>query len=308
MKKTGLIGIGVISKYILYGLEFSNFLKLVSFCDIDAKKETEIEDENISFFDDYIEMIRKEKLNYVIISTPPSTHYEIIKKCLNEDVNVIVEKPAVLDLREWDELVELAKKKNLVLEVIYHWQNGAEVKQFLKETDLKGLKKISVSANDPYSEDRKTAISDRVRLGGSWIDSGVNILSLLKLFLPFNSFKILKVDNVICEKYNIPIASKVNLIIDDVIVDINIDWRNNLNQKITKLKFDDTEVVLHHTDQSIIYENETKQCSSYSRLGTHYKNYFARFNGKSDLESGRKIHELLLEVRDCYEKNRKVLY
>lgn len=303
MKKTGLIGLGVISKHILYGLNFSKVLKLVSFADIDKKAKERTTDLNCNFYTDYIEMIRKEKLDYVIIATPPGTHYAIIKNCLNESANVIVEKPAVLNLKEWDELVCLANKNQLLFEVIYHWQNGAEVKKFLKEFDLKGIKKIKISANDPYSADGKTAIADRVRLGGSWIDSGVNILSLLKLFLPFNKYEITKIKNVLCKDSKIPIASKVDLKIDDTDIEIDIDWRNNLNQKITEIEFEDKKVVLHHSNQSIICQNKVKKCSSIERLHTHYKNYFTKFDETTDVESGRKIHEILLKVRDDYEKN-----
>lgn len=303
MKKTGLIGLGVISKHILYGLKFSKVLKLVAFADIDENAEQKVDNLSYSFFTDYMQMIKKEKLDYVIIATPPNTHYEIIKNCLNLGVNVIVEKPAVLDLKQWDELVSLANKKQLIFEVIYHWQNGAEVKQFKKEFDLKTIKKIKISSNDPYSKDAKTAISDRVRLGGSWIDSGVNILSLLKLFLPFDKYEIINVNNVFCINSKIPIASNVNLIIDNVEIEIEIDWRNNLNQKITQIEYKNKQVVLHHSNQSIILKDKVINCSSEDRLNTHYKNYFSKFNQTSDLDASRKIHEILLKVRDCYEKN-----
>ena len=308
MKKTGLIGLGVISKYIIYGLKYSKLLELKAFADIDEKTKEKIKDHKGNFYYDYIEMIRKEKLDYVIIATPPQTHYEIIKKCLNEGVNVIVEKPGVLDLKEWNELVELAKSKSLIFEVMYHWQNGAEVKQFIADYDLSKIKRIKIISNDPYSEDGRTAIADRVGLGGSWIDSGINILSLLKMFLPFKEYKILKVSNVLCENSKIPIASDIKLTIDDVIVDIEIDWRNRINQKTTEVDFIDKKVILNHTMQKIICDNHEKCCSKIERLKTHYRNYFVKFNENIDLEASRKVHEILLRVRDIYEKNQKVYY
>ena len=298
MKKTGLIGLGVISQHILNGLNYSKFLKLVAFADIDKKAKDKFYEHELSFFTDYIEMLKKQKLDYVIIATPPHTHYEIIKNCLSKDINVSVEKPAVLDLIQWDELTKLANDEQLTFEVIYHWQNGEEVKEFLKCFNPTGLKKIKISSNDPYSTDGKTAIRDRIRLGGSWIDSGVNILSLLKLFLPFNSYKIIKVENVLCKNSQIPIASKVELIIDRIVVEIDIDWRNNLNQKISEFIYLDKKIVLHHSNQSIIIEDKEDVCSTEVRLNTHYKNYFSKFNGKSDLDAGRKIHEILLKVRE----------
>lgn len=301
MKKTGLIGLGSISKHIFYGIQFSKMLKLVSCADVDEKTKEKANENNCSFFTDYIEMIKQEKLEYVIIATPPSTHYDIIKNCLNAGVNVLVEKPAVLDLNQWDEVVALAKQKNLHFEVIYHWQNGEEIKK-IKNFDLSVVKNIKISSNDPYSQDGKTALPDRVALGGSWIDSGINILSVLQIYLPLNTYKILKVENVFCEQTNIPIASKVDLLIDSVNVEIEIDWRNNLNQKITELGFDDEKIILHHSHQSIIRNGEEEVYSTEVRMNKHYKNYFSRDNHNVDLIGGRKIHEILLKVRDCYEK------
>lgn len=55
----------------------------------------------------------------VIIATPPSTHYSLVKTCLESNKNVICEKPFVFSPVEAFELVALAEAKQLKLLVNY---------------------------------------------------------------------------------------------------------------------------------------------------------------------------------------------
>ncbi|MBR1985181.1 MAG: hypothetical protein IKA31_05500, partial [Clostridia bacterium] len=107
----------------------------------------------------------------------------------------------------------------------------------------------------------------------------------------------------LCKKTNLPIYSNVDLEIDNVKVNIEIDWRNNLNQKITHIKLGENIVTLHHSNQCIIYNNKTINCFKNDRLTTHYYNYYKNFKEKSNYITSRKIHKNLLEVRRLYEKN-----
>lgn len=54
-------------------------------------------------------------INAVIIATPASTHYSLIKESLNLGYHVLSEKPLTLNSLECEELTNLAKSKNLQL-------------------------------------------------------------------------------------------------------------------------------------------------------------------------------------------------
>ncbi len=58
----------------------------------------------------------------VLVSTPPHEHYEMVKRCLEDGKHVLVEKPFTTDLNQSNELVELAKQKNLMLAVNHNFQ------------------------------------------------------------------------------------------------------------------------------------------------------------------------------------------
>ena len=54
-------------------------------------------------------------IDAAIVSTPTKTHYEIVKFLLKHDVNVLVEKPLTTNLKDAEELYDLASEKNIVL-------------------------------------------------------------------------------------------------------------------------------------------------------------------------------------------------
>ncbi len=70
------------------------------------------------------EILADHEIKAVAIATPARTHYELAKAALEADRDVFVEKPLALTVREGEELVELAQKRDRVLMVghilIYH--------------------------------------------------------------------------------------------------------------------------------------------------------------------------------------------
>ena len=231
MKKVGIIGLGTITEYYLEGIKNSNTLELTAVCDTLINSVSKKYYEEYPFYLDYKEMIIKEGLDYIIISTPPKSHFEIAKYALENNVNVIVEKPATTNLKDLQYLMDLANQQNLIFEVMYHWQNGSEVIKFNEIYNKEEIKEIHTTVLDPYSSDEKNIDEAKVKLLGTWIDSGVNILSMIKMWLPFKSLVINNIKVQKCEKTKLPINVSVNALIDNVKVLINIDWTKHQNVK-----------------------------------------------------------------------------
>lgn len=79
------------------------------------------------------------KLDAVIISTPPKTHYEIAKDCLMHGLHVLVEKPMTLNSKHAEELIELAARKNLTLMVGHTFEYNSAVAAMKQYIDSKEL-------------------------------------------------------------------------------------------------------------------------------------------------------------------------
>ncbi len=94
---------------------------LVAVCDtsalvLDAFKKFS----KVNTYGDYKEMIEKELLEFVLIATPTRFHYPMVKYAMGKGLHVFCEKPFSLTTREGQELVLLAKSKELVNQVGYH--------------------------------------------------------------------------------------------------------------------------------------------------------------------------------------------
>ena len=59
-------------------------------------------------------------VDFACVATPDNRHFEAAKAILEAGASVLIEKPSVLKLPELDELVELARRKNLLAKVVYH--------------------------------------------------------------------------------------------------------------------------------------------------------------------------------------------
>ncbi len=189
MKTAGLIGLGTITKHYVEGIDRSSFLNLCAVSDLNPKAASRKFYSSLPFFADYKDMISSAKPDFAIISTPPESHFEIAKFCLENNTNVIIEKPVVLNIGEFDALCDLAKEKALKFITLFHWQGGIELDSFNAVYNPEDIKEINVFVSDPYSDDGKSINTNVQALMGAWIDSGVNALSKCLIYAIFGIIK-----------------------------------------------------------------------------------------------------------------------
>lgn len=299
MKRTGIIGLGIISQYYKMGLEQSSFLELVSVCDVQKNAASrEIYDE-FPFYNDYERMIEEEHLEYVVISTPPKTHYEIAKRCIELGVSVIVEKPAVTDKRQYDELLCLSEEKGVAFDVMYHFMTAPEMIGFKDNFDASKISSVRVEIMDKYSDDGKSINEQQREMCGAWLDSGSNALSMLACWFNLDNVQLLKHNAIRCEKTAEPLYVYVELMIDGIRTEIVVDWRKNINHKTAYLKYDGTDMEVSSTKQKIIYGQKEYSFAKIERLQAHYLNYFKNFKGESDRQADRSINNALLFINEA---------
>jgi len=81
----------------------------------------------ISFYPRYEAVLGQDTLHACVVATPPDTHYEIAKACLEAGKHVLVEKPLALKGEHARELFALAEKQDLVLMVDDTWRYHSAV-------------------------------------------------------------------------------------------------------------------------------------------------------------------------------------
>ncbi len=110
-----LIGCGRISpNHIAAAID--NGLEIVALCDIVPEKiEEKIRmfhlPETTHTYTDYQEMLSKERLELVAITTDSGKHAAIALNCIEEGCNLIIEKPIALSLEDADAVINKAKEK-----------------------------------------------------------------------------------------------------------------------------------------------------------------------------------------------------
>lgn len=145
----------------------------------------------------------------VVVATPTSTHYEIVKRALEKGKHVLVEKPITTDGKQADELCAIAEKQKLVLMVghVFLFNPAVQkVKEYIQAGDLGGLHYVSMvrtnlgpvrmdvdaawdlAAHDisivNYWLDAKPLTASAV--GGNWINEGIDDAVFATLRYPNN--------------------------------------------------------------------------------------------------------------------------
>ena len=117
MKKlnAAVIGVGHLGKEharIYHELEG---VELVGLCDSDPSKAEKASALGVDFVTDFRKLLGR--IDIASIATPTSTHFQIAQEVLNAGVHVLIEKPITNRLEDADELIEIAKRSNLTLQV-----------------------------------------------------------------------------------------------------------------------------------------------------------------------------------------------
>ncbi len=144
--KIGIIGLGRVFNHYLKNFIDSKFLKENELILCDSNKEL------ISKFKNdlnckgelNIEGLISQKPSFVIVASPSGLHYKHSKLCLENDINVLSEKPICMSIKEQLELTQIATTKNLRCGVIFQNRYNPSIKVLKKIVDEKFIGKINI--------------------------------------------------------------------------------------------------------------------------------------------------------------------
>lgn len=112
----GVIGVGHLGSLhskMYSEIESANFVGLF---DVDETKRKEAASKyKVKTFGSIEELLNS--VDAVSVATVTTTHFEVAKQALNAGKHVLIEKPITSTLAEADELIALAKKKNVLIQV-----------------------------------------------------------------------------------------------------------------------------------------------------------------------------------------------
>ncbi len=94
----------------------TNGIKLISVCDTNEKKASEIGAQfNVPYYTDINKVLEDPAVEAVYVVVPTGDHCNVAKQCLDAGKHVLVTKPMDVDYKRCDELINYANSKNLIL-------------------------------------------------------------------------------------------------------------------------------------------------------------------------------------------------
>jgi predicted dehydrogenase len=132
----------------------------------------------------YEELAQAPDIDVVYVSTVHSWHFAGARLCLQNGKSVLVEKPFTVHLRDTEELVSLARERNLFLmEALWARCNPlmVELKEFVDRGDLGEV--LQVQANLGPSAGRSPRLWDPALGGGILLECGVYPLAFAFQFM-----------------------------------------------------------------------------------------------------------------------------
>lgn len=115
MLNVGIIGCGKIADLHAMHIKRIPISEIRAVCDSEPLMARQMAERfNIeNYYSNVQEMFNKTKLDVVHVTTPPHSHYQLAKQCLEAGCNVYVEKPFTLNTHEAEDLINIANQTKL---------------------------------------------------------------------------------------------------------------------------------------------------------------------------------------------------
>jgi predicted dehydrogenase len=114
--KAGVIGVGYLGRFHAQKYQALEDVELVGVADVDPDRARQVASEcGCAHFSDYKELL--DQVDAVSIAVPTSFHHQVGFDALSAGVDILLEKPMTVTLAEADELIGLAEKNKLILQV-----------------------------------------------------------------------------------------------------------------------------------------------------------------------------------------------
>lgn len=115
--KVAVIGSGYWGKNLVRNYDRTGALKMICDTNEETLKNFKEQYPEVETVLSYADVLSNAEINGIIIATPAETHFTLAKEALLAGKHVYVEKPLVLDEKEAEELIKIAKDKDLILMV-----------------------------------------------------------------------------------------------------------------------------------------------------------------------------------------------
>ncbi|MGW3659752.1 Gfo/Idh/MocA family protein [Streptomyces sp. NPDC005151] len=185
--RTGMVGLGVISRFYLDAFPLLPSADLVAVCDLREDALAPHRASGLPCYRDHRRMLAEMDLDAIVVNVPNDAHEAVCRDALDAGIAVCVEKPLTLRPAEGRALTELACAKGTVLYTAFHRRHNDNVLALRSDLSAQGaIEHVRVRylerIEDHVGEDRWYLDPERCG-GGCVADNGPNAFDVARLFL-----------------------------------------------------------------------------------------------------------------------------
>jgi UDP-2-acetamido-3-amino-2,3-dideoxy-glucuronate N-acetyltransferase len=143
MKNIAVVGAGHWGKNLIRNLNSLGVLQTI--CDTDNETLQSVDTDGVCNTNDLDVVLHNQQIKGVVVATPPHTHFEIAKQALRHGKDVFIEKPMCLNTRDAKELIEIAEKRKLIIQVghlLEYHPTIVKIKEFIDSGELGDMRYI----------------------------------------------------------------------------------------------------------------------------------------------------------------------
>ena len=214
-------------------------------------------------FTDIDEMLALPDLDVVVVATPNRMHAEHGVKVLAAGKWLLIEKPLAESQREFDQVENAISEYDGKCTLALHAAFGVELEWYVANQESVSGVASQISAfrsgfYDPYFENGQI-IADGLSLGGSWMDSGINALSVIcRLVSPgdllIRDSRMTRVAGSECLEVQGTVEFHLNSDVAPLFGVIDTNWTIGRDSKATTLSYHGSEdrIILDHSAEEVI--------------------------------------------------------
>jgi D-galactose 1-dehydrogenase len=312
LMKLALIGVGHVAQHQVAAIARIPEIRLTDAYDLDSAKAGGLPDAT-HVHASLDTLLRSSDADIILVSTPNKTHFEIARQVIEAGRAVIVEKPIATSDAELDELIELSERKGCFLAVALHAAYARDliwwVGRMQAEPAAFGrLRGFHAGFFDPYVVEGQL-LPPAADLSGSWFDSGINALSVIGRIIDPDSLQLVEahmsaVPQFPCSQIQGSALFSFRNLETTGHGTVDTNWTLGLNHKVTRIFYDDAQIILDHSRETVVIEHENQGVdridlrTDQSRLTNHYEGLFRHLIDmfearRSNITVAARLHRLL---------------
>lgn len=151
------------------------------------------------FYGSYEQLAADPNVDIIYVASPMSCHYENVKLCFEHGKNVLCEKSITLNISQLEELISIAREKNLFfMEAMWMKCLPAFLKarEWFEAGKIGEIKAIRADFSNPVEFDPGDRLFRPELGGGALLDLGVYPITLITAFLGFEPTEIKSSANI----------------------------------------------------------------------------------------------------------------